>query len=147
MKMPILLIAMAAASVQAQTTIHLESTSCGRGLWCASVPNDAGDSILLYGSTSYQNVGTIIGRADGSFADYVSQNYRGLTPIYVGDCPASPAVGTVKLASIPMAGYNGSSGIAMVTANFSCTSVLGQTGRGSSWHQVWTLIDGQLTLQ
>jgi hypothetical protein len=147
MKTPLLLIALATAGVHAQTTINLEPTSCGSGLWCASVPNDAGDSILLYGSTNYQNVGTIVGRANGSFADYLSQNYRGLTPIYVGSCPASPAVGTMQLLAIPMAGTNGTSGAATVTANFSCTSVLGSSGRGSSWHQVWTLIEGQLTLQ
>jgi hypothetical protein len=146
MRISAFLMALAAAGAHAQTTIDLESTSCGAGIWCATVPNDAGDSILLYGSTNYQNVGTIIGRPDGTYADYVSKNYRGFSPIYVGSCPASPAAGTIQLLDIPMVGYNGASGIASVSATFSCTSVLGHSGRGTGWHQIWTLIDGQLTL-
>ncbi len=146
MKISAILVTLAAAGAHAQTTINLESTSCGAGIWCATVPNDAGDSILLFGSTNYQNVGTIIGRPDGTYADYASQNYRGFSTIYVGSCPASPEVGTIQLTGIPMTGYNGTSGIASVSATFSCTSVLGHSGRGASWHQIWTLIDGQLTL-
>ncbi len=146
MKISALAIALASLGVHAQTTIELESAPCGAGIWCATVPNDSGDSILLYGSTNYQNVGAIIGRPDGTYLDFVSQSYRGYSTIYVGTCPASPAVGTMQLASVPMTGYNGTAGAASVTATFSCTSVLGRSGRGAGWHQIWTLVTGQLTL-
>jgi hypothetical protein len=146
MRILAIVIALAATGVQAQTTINLAATSCGAGIWCASAPNDAGDSILLYGSTNYQNVGTIIGTPDGTFLDYVSKNYRGYSSIYVGTCPAAPKVGTVQLSSIPMVGYNGTAGESTISATFSCTSVLAGSGRAQSWHQIWNLISGQLTL-
>ena len=140
------LLAFVSIAIQAQTTVNLEPASCGAGVWCATVPNDAGDSILLYGSTNYQNVGVIVGLPDGAYLDFVSLNYRGYGTIYVGTCPASPAMGTMRLNGVPMAGYNGTSGAASVSATFSCTSVLGHSGRGAGWHQIWNLIDGQLTL-
>ena len=146
MKISAMVMALAATGVQAQTTVNLQSASCGSGIWCATVANDAGDSILLYGSTNYQNVGSIIGKPDGTFLDYVSRSYRGYSTIYSGACPASPAVGTVQLSTTPMEGYNGTPGEANVSATFSCTSVLGGSGRGQSWHQIWNLISGQLTL-
>ncbi len=146
MKIQAVVLALAATGAQAQTTIHLESTHCGAGIWCATVPNDASDSILLYGSTNYQNVGAIVGLPDGAYLDFVSPSYRGYSTIYVGSCPASPAVGTVRLSNIPMSGYNGTSATATVSAMFSCTSVLGHSGRGAGWHQIWTLINGELVL-
>ena len=146
MKFSALVIALASMGAHAQTTINLESAGCGAGIWCATVPNDSGDSILLYGSTNYQDVGTIIGKPDGTYLDFISQNYRGYSTIYVGTCPISPAVGTVQLFSVPMAGYNGTAGVATVSATFSCTSVLAHSGRGAGVHQIWTLINGQLTL-
>ena len=146
MKLSALVIILASLGAQAQTTINLESAACGAGIWCATVPNDSGDSILLYGSTNYQDVGTIIGRPDGTYLDFISQNYRGYRTIFVGTSPASPAVGTMQLSGIPMTGYNGTAGVASVSATFSCTSVLGRSGRGAGWHPIWTLIDGQLTL-
>jgi hypothetical protein len=147
MKISAIVLALASVGAQAQTTISLESAPCGAGIWCATVPNNEGDSILLYGSTNYQNVGAIVGLPGGAYLDFVSQNYRGYSIIYVGTCPASPSVGTMQLSGIQMAGYDGTSGAASVSASFSCTSVLAQSGRGSSWHQIWTLISGQLTLQ
>jgi hypothetical protein len=45
-----------------------------------------------------------------------------------------------------MTGYSGTSGMASISATFSCTSVLGRSGRAAGWHQIWTLIDGQLAL-
>ncbi len=146
MKISAIVFVLVSAGAHAQTTINLESAPCGAGVWCASVPNDSGDSILLYGSTNYQNVGVIVGQPDGVFLDFVSQSYRGYSTVYVGACPASPAVGTIQLTSVPMTGYNGTKGGASVTATFSCTSVLGRSGRGAGWHQIWNLINGQLTL-
>lgn len=146
MKISAFLFVLATAGVHAQTTIDLEAASCGTGIWCASVPNDSGDSVLLYGSTNYQNVGSVVGRPDGTYANYVSQDYRGYSTIYLGSCPVSPAVGTMQLLSIPMHGNNGTSGVAIVSANFSCTTVISHSGRGAGAHQIWTLLDGQLTL-
>ncbi len=141
-----ILMALASVGAQAQTTVNLESASCGAGIWCATVPNDANDSILLYGSTNYQDVGVTIGQPDGTHLNFMSQNYRGYSTIYVGTCPASPSVGTMVLSSVPMTGNNGTLGTAFVSATFSCTRVLGGSGRGQSWHQIWTPINGTLTL-
>ena len=143
-QLSVIIFALASVGARAQTAINLESAPCGAGIWCATVPNDAGDSILLYGSTNYQNVGAIVGLQNGIFLDFVSQSYRGYSTIYVGTCPVSPAVGTVSLSNVPMSGYNGTAGVATVSATFSCTSILGRSGRGAGWHQIWTLISGVL---
>ena len=124
-------------------TITLQPANCGAGIWCASVPSDSTDQILLYGSTNYQDVGVILTMPDGSHQSYHSLNYRGYSVLYHGTCPRAPEVGYVALSldgnPVPM-------GAASITAVFTCTTYLGGGGRGSSLHQVWNLVSGTVTI-
>ena len=138
-------VAMLAASmgVQAQTVVTMQPAACGGGVWCATVPNDSGDQMLLYGSTNYQGVGVILTLPDGSQRSYQSVNYRGYNTIYHGTCPAAPVAGYVALSlngeRVPMSGVTGP---ATITAVFTCTTHQGSGGRGNGPHQVWTLMAG-----
>ena len=128
------------------TTITLQPTGCGAGVWCASVPTDSTDQLLLYGSPNYQNVGVILTLPDGSNVGFHSVNYRGSAVIYTGTCPRAPLVGYVALslngAPVPM---SGSTGPASITAIFTCTTRQGTGGRGNGPHQIWNLVSGVLT--
>lgn len=127
-------------------TIDLLPAWCGAGVWCPTVPNDAGDQILLYGSTNYQDVGVTVRLPDGSTHNFMSQNFRGYSVIYKGTCPRRPEVGYMTLSlngnPVPMISSDGTQ--ASITAIFSCTSAVGGSGRGAGVHQLWTLVSGTL---
>ena len=130
-------------AAEAQTVVTMQPAACGAGVWCATVPNDSGDQMLLYGSTNYQGVGVILTLPDGSQRSYQSLNYRGSAVIYNGTCPRAPEVGYVGLGlngeRVPMSGVTGP---ATITAVFTCTTHQGSGGRGNGPHQVWTLMAG-----
>ncbi len=130
------LLSLFAFTANAQTVINLQSAPCASGVWCAAVPNDSGGSILLYGNVAYQDVGIILGKPDGSHQGYASVMHANGV-IYVGTCPAAPAIGTITLTNVPM-------GPANISAIFSCTTHTAHSGRGAGSHQVWGLISGSI---
>ena len=148
MKAFVISLLFACGLAQAQTVVDLSPAGCGAGVWCASVPNDSGHSILLYGSTNYQDSGVTVGMPDGTVHNFMSQNFRGYSVIYRGSCPMRPAVGYMTLSMggnpVPMTGANGTQ--ATVIAIFTCTSAVGGSGRGAGVHQIWNLVSGTLVL-
>lgn len=133
-------LALFASLAQAQTSIDLTATPCAAGPWCATVPNNIGDHILLTGSVSYGTVGFVIGKPDGLTTSFASATHGAN---WAGTCPPAPAVGTMSVAGVPM---TGSTGTAYIWATFSCTAHLGGSGRGQGWHQVWNLVSGELAV-
>ena len=116
---------------QAQTTVNLGDMRCA-AYWCASTPNDAGDSILIYWSPNYGTFGTYL-NGDSYF-------YRG-APFKV---PFSTSPIEVDYTGIVLTDSNGKQLILNIRTNE--WSVLGGSGRGQSWHPQTELLGGTLTV-
>ena len=121
----------AAISAHAQTVINLTDYRCAAN-WCQSVPNDAGDTVLIYWSPQYGTFGVYL-NGDSYFvrrAPFTVPFYKVPTEV---DFPG-----------IVLTDPNGKQLVLdMKTYEW---WVLGGSGRGQSWHPQTELLSGTLTV-